>query len=300
MIHPLLQGSLWTAILWTCSTALAPGITPEELAQNLAQGQFVNLIDVRPKTRFETGSIPGAMSIPASIILEKKLPPLAPVVLFDDGLGGIDVAAIATALNQRPGWRADVLVGGFSAWRVLKNAPDTSPAGLRPEDVQHITYEDLNKLNEAVVLVDMRPVDPAATNSKTKAAPGMRPGSAKAPDPVTDFCTKRPNRAYLPSLTDFRSRFHATAQSQGKTAKSITAKPVGPAPLIVLIDAANADNRETCRRLRAEGYGRVLILAGGDESIRLEGRHGIGRVAGVVGQGQVGQEPAPQPPSAKP
>lgn len=300
MTHSLFQGTLWTAVLWTCSAVPAPAITVDELAKNLAAGQVIHLIDVRPSTRFQAGTIPGAMSIPATIILQKQLPALAPVVLFDDGLGGIDVAAIVAALNQRPGWKADVLSGGFAAWRALKNAPETSPVGLRSEDVQHITYEDLNQLSEPVVLVDLRPLAPATTNLKSKAAAGMKPSATTTADPVTAFCAKRPNRSYLRSLDDFRDRFQASAQRQTRTAKSVTPKPTAPPPLVVLVAAVDADNLETCRRLRAEGYARVLILAGGDESILLEGRRGKGRVSGTLGQSRVAPASAPQPTPAKP
>jgi hypothetical protein len=65
--------------------------------------------------------------------------------------------------------------------------------------------------------------------------------------------------------------------------------------LVVLVGAVDADQRETARRLRAEGYGRVLILAGGDESILLEGRRGKGRISGPVIEGKMPESENPQP-----
>lgn len=300
MTPHLLSTGLCAALLLTGLTGTSRAITPAALAQKLAAGERIYLIDVRPSTRFEAGSIPGSMSIPAALLLEKKLPPLSPVVLFDDGLGRVDVAALAAALNQRPGWKAEVLDGGFSAWSALAEAPLTSPGGLHQEDLQQITYDKLVALKENVALVDLRPVDPAATGANAKAALGKRPVSANAPDPVTEFCGKAANRSYLRSLGDLRQRFKPAAKPQTKPGRAAPTKTSASAPpLVVLVDAVGADNRETARRLRAEGYSRILILAGGDEAILLQGRRGKGRVSGTIGEGTLA-DPASQPQPAKP
>lgn len=300
MTPHLLSTGLCAVLLLTNLAGTAQAITPAALSSKLAAGEPVYLIDVRPSTSFEAGSIPGAMSIPAALLLEKKLPPLSPVVLFDDGLGRIDVAALAAALNQRPGWKAEVLDGGFSAWRALAGAPQTSPGGLHQEDVQQITYDKLVALKENVVLVDLRPVDPAATGANAKAALGKRPAAANAADPVAEFCGKGPNRTYLRSLGDLRQRFKPASRPPSKSERSAPTKSTATTPpLMVLVNAVGADNRETVRRLRAEGYSRILVLAGGDEAILLEGRRGKGRVSGTIGEGTL-SEPTPQPQPAKP
>jgi rhodanese-related sulfurtransferase len=221
------------------------------------------------------------------------------VVLFDDGLGRIDVAALAAALNQRPGWKAEVLEGGFSAWSALPGAAQTSPAGLHKEDLQQITYDDLAALKENVVLVDLRPIDPAATGAKAKAATGKRSAAAGAPDPVTGFCGEAANRSYLHSLGEFRQRFKPAPRPQAETGRRAAATAAPPPPLIVLVDAVGADHRETVRRLRAEGYSRILVLAGGDEAILLQGRRGKGRISGAIGEGTL-SEPSGQPQPAQP
>jgi rhodanese-related sulfurtransferase len=294
-----LCGSLFLAGL----TSTARAITAAELSQKLKSGAVVHLIDLRPTARFATGTIPGAMSIPSSIIIEKKLPPLSPAVIFDDGLGGIDVSAIATTLNQRPGWKAEVLEGGFAAWTALRDAPQTSPVGLHTEHIQHITYDDLAALKENVVLVDLRPVDPATagTKAKVKAKLGKKPASASTPDPVSEFCGKAQNRSYLRDLDGFRKRHKPANRPTGKGLKAggpdnnAAATP----PLVVLINSVEADTRETARKLRSEGYTRLLILAGGDEAILLEGRRGKGRISGAIGEGTLA-DPTPQPKPAKP
>ena len=275
--------------LLVCTTPALRAMTAAELSQKLKAGEDIHLIDLRPKSRFEAGSIPGAMCIPGTIITEKKLPPLAPAVIFDDGLGGTEVTAIAAALNQRPGWKVEVLQGGFSAWIALSGAPQTSPAGLHAEQLHHITYENLAALKDDVVLVDLRPVDQQATGATSRAALGSKPSSSKAPDLVTDFCHKAPNRSYHRDLDDFRKRFHPNDKS---TRKQPGAKPdqttSATPPLVVLIGSGDADSRDSVRKLRAEGFTRVLVLAGGDEAMLLEGRRGKGRVAGSIGQGTPG------------
>lgn len=300
MIPHLPTTSLCAALLLGGLVGPARAITPADLSSKLAAGEKVFLIDVRPSARFERGSIPGAMSIPAAIVLEKKLPPLSPVVLFDDGLGRIDVAALAAELNRRPGWRAEVLEGGFSAWSALPGAALTAPAGLHPDELQQITYDDLVALKENVVMVDLRPIDPAATGGKAKAALGKRPASANAPDPVSEFCGKAPNRSYLRSLGDLRKRYQVNPVQPTRSGRSAPAKvAAAPPPLMVLVDAVGADHRETVRRLRAEGYSRILVLIGGDETILLQGRRGKGRVSGAIGEGTL-TDPTPKSQPAKP
>ena len=271
----------------------APAITADALAKALGRGEPIKLLDLRPQLRFEAGSIPGAMNIPASVILEKQLPPLAHAVLFDDGLGTIDVWAIAATLNQRPGWKADVLTGGYAAWHALQNAPDTAASGLHLERTQQIGYDNLNQLTEPVVLLDMRP-------APTKVAASVQTTAASASDPLRDFCGKKGNRSYCANLPELRKRHQPPHQQTTSGANLPTVKSAAPSPLIVLVHAVNADTLETCRRLRAEGYTRVVVLTGGDEAIQLEGRRGKGRVAGVVGQGDLSTPPVHQIPAAQP
>lgn len=270
-------------------TQSAEAITAADLSAKLAAGQVIHLIDLRPSNRFEEGTIPGAMSVPATIIREKKLPPLSPVVLFDDGLGKIDVAGIAAELNRRPGWKAEALEGGFSAWQALASATATSSKGLHNEDVQHITYQDLSDLKDPVVMVDVRQVDPAtAGKTATKAALGKKPANAATPDTVSGFCAKAGNREYKRGLDELRRSHEPPAKMRSKTIpRPGRAAPDNTPPLVVLVGAVGDDLRETVRRLRSEGYTRVMILAGGDEAILLEGKPGKGRMSGPIIEGKV-------------
>jgi len=305
MNRNLTSNLLRAALLLVGLSTTSRAITATELSRKLQAGEVVQLIDLRSQNRYDQGTIPGAMSIPAGIIETKKLPPLSSVVLFDDGMGAVDVAAIAASLNQRPGWKAEVLEGGFAAWKAQSGAPQTSPAGLRTEDIQHITYEDLTALKEKVVLLDLRPAAAPAPMVKTLAKPGQQPAPAPAPpkDPVSDYCGKAGNRTYQQGLTEFRKNYKVAGANPGKSAKSgksaKTPAPQAVPPLVVLVDTVESDNRETVRRLHAEGYSRVLILAGGDESIQLEGRRGKGRISGTFGEGEL-KTPPSQPQTDKP
>ncbi|MBK1818009.1 rhodanese-like domain-containing protein [Luteolibacter yonseiensis] len=303
MTRNLTSHVLRAALLLAGLSTMSRAITATELSRKLQAGEVVQLIDLRSQNRYELGTIPGAMNIPAAVIETKKLPPLSAVVLFDDGMAGVDVGAIAASLNQRPGWKVEVLEGGFAAWKALSGAPQTSPAGLRSEDVQHITYEDLAGLKEKVVLLDLRPAAPPASTVKSLAKPGQQPAAAPQKEPVSDFCGKAGNRTYQRGLAEFRKNYKAAGTNPGKSVKSDrsakSAPPQAVPPLVVLVDTVESDNRETVRRLHAEGYSRILVLAGGDESIQLEGRRGKGRISGTLGQGEL-KVPPSQPQTDKP
>jgi rhodanese-related sulfurtransferase len=298
MIHLSFPTTMAAALASAVLAIQASAITAGDLAARLAAGEVIHLIDLRPSARFEGGTIPGAMSMPAAIILEKRLPPLSPAVVFDDGLGRVDVAGIVAALNQRSGWKAEALEGGFAAWQALAETAVTSPAGLREEDVQHITYDKLAGLTEPFVMVDVRPEDPATRGKPgARAALGRKPARATEADPVAGFCARAANRVYRHSLEDLRANHAPPAQARAQKRGSNPPRPAAAAtpPLVVLVGAVDADQRETARRLRAEGYGRVLILAGGDESILLEGRRGKGRISGPVIEGKMPESEQPQP-----
>ena len=285
-----------------CSLAFthAAVLSAAQLSQRLAAGDVIRLVDLRPQGHFAKGSIPGAMNIPASIILEKPLPALGHVVLFDDGLGAIDVKGIAAILNRRAGWQVDELDGGLGAWQSLNNAPFTSQTGLADTAVQQITYERLLELQEPVVLVDLRTANPGEDAAALTRQNRGKPSAAAAADPLRDFCAKGgTKRKYIGSTADLRRQFGAVRKNRSKQSAT-TATATGTPPLVVLVNHINGDCRESARRLRNEGFTRILILAGGDEAIRLEGRRGVGRTAGVIGGGDLPTSPSPQPPAAKP
>jgi rhodanese-related sulfurtransferase len=266
-------------------------VTAEQLSQWQASGVKFRLIDVRPQHRYERGTIPGAMNIPASVLLEKKLPPLGKVVIFCDGFGEVDAAALAGGLNTRGGFNADFLEGGFSAWKQLSGAPTTAKSGLRPEDSQYVTYDQITAMKEAVVMLDLRKpqlAEPAADQvSGTATSKVAKPTETKEDD-LKSFCSPS-GREYCVDINELRRRFHGTpGRAQMQSAKSLASpvnRQIGSTPLIVLVDAGDGSAEKELRRLKVEGFERVVVLAGGEKTIQLQGRRGKGRMVGAVNSG---------------
>lgn len=257
-------------------------ITAAELDRLRKEGRAIKLIDLRLPHRFQKGTIPGAMNIPAAVLLEKKLPPLGEVVLFGDGLGGIDVATLAEGLNKRKGFSADVLDGGYAAWREF-SAESTEAGGLRDIDVQMMTYQKMMATTEPLLMVDLRrkeaprePVDPAPRSEDGKTGPA----AATAGDVLAEVC-QAGNREYCGDLATLRRNYRRKAPADPKAA---SARSTGPAvtPLIVLVDDDHKTAYAEYRRLKAEGYRRVVILAGGELALQVKGRPGRGRISGAI------------------
>lgn len=263
-------------ILLGCLLAIcAPGagaVTAAKLIELREQGLKIRLIDVRSGKRFKMGSIPGAMSIPHKVILEKNLPRLGRVVLFSDGLGDIDMDPLVRGLNQHPGIQAEILEGGYAAWLDQKGTT-TAKSGVRAEDETMISYQSLETLKQHVILVDMRP-------EKKKTGP-------LSDDTVRAFC-KPSSREYCSDIRDLQRRFSRKNVRGGTGSKSQATH--APTPLIVLVDDDHATARAQKRRLRVAGYNRVVVLAGGEFAIKTKGTRGMGRVGGKVLDGRFSTE----------
>lgn len=256
-------------------------ITPSELVALQQEGVPLRLIDVRPTARFQKGSIPGAMSVPSAVLLEKQFPPLGRVVLFADGLGDLDVQSYAQALNQRGGVQAEVLEGGYAAWRDEKG-PTTAPTGLQDVEEPMITYDKLTKLKEHVVVVDLRKSAPAKAASETAVR--------TEPDVVKEFC-QAPGREYCADPSELRKKYARRVRGRSPQLKQ-SAATHEPTPLIVLVDDDHLAARDQCRRFQVAGYHRVVILTGGELAIKTRGTRGLGRVGGKIldGRFSVGEE----------
>lgn len=235
------------------------GATVAELQQRLADGKQVTIIDVRPNELYRNGHIDGAINIPANLLLEKKLPALGPVIVCAEGLGRDKVEDAVSCLNQKTGIQAEALDGGFAAWETARGS-NTRAMGMQPESLVRITYDQLKstRLNE-IVLVDLRrnnSVQRQSGNSATNAA-GV---------PLTDLSKEFPGAMISPSPFSIP----ATKQSSNTRGQS--------APLLVLIDTGNGTAEETARSLKANGYHRVVILAGGEQALARQGQPGLQRM----------------------
>jgi len=235
------------------------GATVAELQQRMADGASVTIIDVRPNELFRNGHIEGAINIPASLLPAKTLPALGQVVVCAEGLGRDKVEDSVSCLNKKTGIQAEALEGGFAAWETARGG-NTRTMGLQPESLVHITYDQLKtaKMTE-VVLVDLRRASPAvrqSVNSSTNASEA----------PLTDLGKEFPGARISPSPFSIP----ATRQSNVTGRES--------APLLVLIDTGNGTAEDTARSLKANGYHRVVILAGGERTLERQGQPGLQRM----------------------
>ncbi len=234
--------------VFACGAALsARAVSVAELQKQLAGGQKITVIDIRPTKLFAQGHIPGAISVPASLCPQKHLPPLGKVVIYDDGLGRQGTSALnaaAAALAAKPGITVDVLQGGFAAWESGQGLT-TRGGGLKVESVNYITYSELQAAgSEDVVLVDLRKLTGAVLKNSS-------------------------------SLTDLTQEFPGWRVDTAMTAQKNTAS--GAAPLLVLIDSADGTAEAAARLLKAQGIKRYAILVGGELAIQRKGRPGLGR-----------------------
>ncbi len=260
----------FSPVSWLCGAVLVCGATalavsPTEVQSLLAAGEKITFLDVRSKVLFQQGHIPGAINVPASLVPAKQLPPLGRVVVYDDGLGRETALAAVTALNQKSGIAAEVLDGGFATWESAR-ATTTKAAGMKPEEIQFITYADLNETqSDNIVLVDLRK-EPAQLRQASAAGPAVAP-----PEPLTDL---RQQFTKVRGIT--RSPFDLP-----QTRQSSAGDPAPP-PLLVLIDSGDGSAQAMARTLKANGVTRFAILAGGEQILVRQGQRGLGRAASTV------------------
>lgn len=242
------------AVLLLCAD-VAAGVTAEALRQRLANGEAITLIDVRPTSAYQRGHIPGAINVPANLVPMKRLPPLGTVVAYDAGLGGRTVDAAVEALNGKPGITADKLAGGYAQWEAVRGLTTAKP-GLSRAGPTYTTYQALRELDPAdAVLVDLR-----------------------TPRPQSRQGVGEPGAAPLARLDDHFPGFRSTSDPLRLPGSRQGEEDSATQPLLVLIDELDGRAEQTARMLRANGYRRVLILAGGERIIERGGAPGKKRL----------------------
>jgi len=254
-------GEIFFAVALTgLLTIPAMALTSTELTALLDEKAPVTLIDVRDASLFQCGHIPNAINVPARVIPLKKLPPLGRVVVYGRGLGQEDMVAALYFLNEKPGIDAELLVGGYAAWK-MSQGTTTQSAGLHEGDNSNIiSYQGLLGLHAEdgdVVLVDLRTPPPLSrqgvdTENKLVSLPEKFPGKpvVKSPFDVAGV----PGSEKLARQSD------------------------KPLPLMVLIDDGDGKAQEMARILRANGVQRVVVLAGGERILERDGAPGLQRM----------------------
>ena len=246
----------WFCVALVFGSYVSQAITPAEVDRQLKAGEKILFIDVRPTALFTQGHVPNAINIPAALVAEKQLPPLGRVVVYDEGLGRDTAQSATEAFKGKPGITAEVLEGGFAAWRMAQSAT-TQSGGLRPESLPLITYHELKqRTNTDMVLVDLR---------QPRASADERTGEKRAAKPLTSLGSEFPNARVT------HSPFSVPAATSARGLKPSTP------PLLVLIDNGDGQAEEMARLLKAAGNTRFVILAGGESIRERKGQPGLQR-----------------------
>jgi rhodanese-related sulfurtransferase len=140
-------------------TAAGGEISAQQLLSLLAQpGPHPVLIDIRDTNAYVSGSIPSAINVPARVLLEKRLNLSRGCVLISDGLvDKVDPAELADKLAATGVSNVNYLYGGLAAWSELEKAPTTTGTGATiGRTNSSVTYQDLEKRDGGVCLVDLR------------------------------------------------------------------------------------------------------------------------------------------------
>ncbi|RMG89172.1 MAG: rhodanese-like domain-containing protein [Candidatus Dadabacteria bacterium] len=223
------------AVLGLAAGSWAVG--PSELKAALDAGERITVVDIRPNKEFRQAHIPGALNLPAPVLSKRRIPPFGRVVVCGDGIRPDLTEEAAAELNRHAGVQAETLEGGFAAWEAI-GFPTTRPPGAGHAEVRQLSYQELQRIVAAgteVMLVDLR-------------AGGKGLGSG----------------------WDLGEAFPGARVAQGK--------PRGapdPAVLYVLVDDGDGSADAAALRLRAAGYRRVAVLAGGQRTVEREGRSAI-------------------------
>jgi rhodanese-related sulfurtransferase len=266
MMHRILPSLFALAAVALLTAGPLAAITPADLNAQLKAGQKITLIDLRSVDHYQRNHIPGAINIPHEIVAQKRLPPIGRVVAYCDGLGATYAPECVAALSAKPGIVAEMLEGGFAAWETFTQVT-TAAENLKSQlSVPMITFEQLEKTGgNGVVLVDVRAANPQ--RAKFDLRPFQRTRVPQAGVTARPFDELKRIKGNNPT---FR---HAPS-------------------LLVVSDDDNTSAQKVAERIRASGYKRVVVLAGGEEIIKREGRAGLTRSGSAA---SIALDPAQKP-----
>ena len=249
-----------------CAASGVWALTPAQLQALIDDGEKVTIIDIRIRSLYQSGHVPNAISVPAHVLARKRLPGLGRVVVYGRGLGTDDIDEAVRLLNEKPGIEAEALDGGYAAWE-MNRGTTTQSAGVRAEQLNYITYQNLAELKaDQVVLVDLRKQPEASSDTLT------RQGEPAEPPALTSLTEKFPGRTVV------NSPFAVGAVASRSSEGGMSRQADEPVPVMVLIDSGDGEAEKTARILRANGIKRVVILAGGEEILKRDGASGLARL----------------------
>ncbi|HSH09482.1 MAG TPA: rhodanese-like domain-containing protein [Oceanipulchritudo sp.] len=260
---------------WGCALLIlfpvgifAQSITVEELAERMVgDGVPPFIIDVRRSHEYEKSHIPNAISIPLSLLEGRRFPPVGEVVVYGDGLGRTDMEEAMELLSSKTGIVPVYLDGGFAAWEA-RSGFSTGAKGFQEPENGFITYQQLITTGgEGVVLYDLRK---GGRNSLNRASLLDHFPQARLGQGSPYALLHRP--ADTPAMA--RS---GNGKPGGQPNPLLRGNATATDDLIVLIDDDNETAFKVCEQLRAAGYSRVQVLAGGEMIMEFEGRPGLER-----------------------
>jgi rhodanese-related sulfurtransferase len=228
----------------------------------LSRGEKVTVIDVRGREAYAESHIRGAINIPAAVMDKKALPPIGRVIVCGDGIRENVSRDAVLALNAKRGIQAEILEGGFAAWRSGR-LPHAGLPGMKQARYQYITYEQLRQAaagNERMVLVDVRDL-------------GKPNGGIKDRDDTEE--------ASLSDLAEIFSGMRILRLNGGRSGPtgadeeiSVSTFVKEPEHVYVIVGMGDGTAGRVARRLYAAGINRVAILIGGERVLEREGRKG--------------------------
>lgn len=126
MALPIVIGALGAYVAWLAARRVllaraalaAPRLEPHDVAEKIARGEAVVLVDVRGPQSSVDQRIPGAIHAFPDDRFGERLADTAPqahLVVYCDCPNDVS-AARAVAILRKQGWPAQVLAGGFAAW----------------------------------------------------------------------------------------------------------------------------------------------------------------------------------------
>lgn len=222
-------------------------LTADELRVMIERREAVTVIDIRGKSAYEEGHIPGAINVPSDILQEKRLPPFGRVVVCGDSIDSASVLKAVELLNQKTGISAEGLSGGYDSW-TARGFSDTRPAGLAEEKHKRQGIESLEKTvlkNGDYVVVD------------------IRLGEENGKGPQTELGTVFP-KAQVVRSGETRTMARSSGASGTSYFEKLLTLGKNEGKVLVLVDDGDGRSEELARKLKAAGVGRVVILAGGE------------------------------------
>lgn len=254
-------------VAFVMAAVLLPGaclaVDAQTLKEMLDHGEKVTVIDIRSQELYRAGHIRDAIHIPAGIIARKPLPPIGRVVVCGDGIRNDITQKAVEALNAKAGIEAEMLEGGFSAWNA-RNFPKFQRPGIRKEQCRYITYQEFQKAratNRNLVLVDVRRLQEKQRKiEQDKSIPGA--------EDFSDLSEK------FPGLEVIRLDRKGLVGGHNGENVSIAAFSKEQKAVYVIIDSGDGTAEKMAHRLYGAGIRQVVVLVGGERTLRREGMPG--------------------------